>query len=73
LNTTSGDADVIVESPSLVTRHEWFLLAFLDQYNNEVVRLWESWVDSGELVPARYEHSQRDAVIGSSQRGNPWL
>ena len=50
-----------------------FLLAFLDQHINEVVRLWESWVDSGELVPARYEHSQRDAVIGSSQRGNPWL
>lgn len=40
-----------------------FFLAFLDRDINEVVRLWESWVDSGELVRARYEDSRRDAVI----------
>lgn len=40
-----------------------FFLAFLDQQINEVVRLWESWVDSGELVQVRYEGSQRDPVI----------
>lgn len=40
-----------------------FFLAFLDQHINEVVRLWESWVDSGELVQVRYEGGQRDPVI----------
>ena len=40
-----------------------FCLAFLDQPVDEVVALWESWVDSGELVQARHEDPARDAVI----------
>lgn len=40
-----------------------FCLAFLDQPVDEVVALWESWVESGELVQARHEDPARDAVI----------
>ena len=40
-----------------------FCLAFLDQPIDEVVSLWESWVESGELVRARHEDPTRDAVI----------
>ena len=40
-----------------------FCLAFLDQPIDEVVTLWESWVESGELVRARHEDPTRDAVI----------
>lgn len=40
-----------------------FFLAFLDQHIDQVVRQWELWVDSGELVRARYDDAQRDAVI----------
>jgi hypothetical protein len=38
-------------------------LAFLGQDFNDVVRLWESWVESGELVSARHDDPARDAVI----------
>lgn len=40
-----------------------FFLAFLNQPVDDVVRLWESWVDSGESVRARHEAAPRDAVI----------
>ena len=40
-----------------------FLLAFLDQRIEDVIELWESWVASGELVPARHEDTTRDAAI----------
>lgn len=40
-----------------------FCLAFLDQPVDEVVALWESWVESGELVRARHEDPARDAVV----------
>lgn len=40
-----------------------FFLAFLDQPVDEVVKLWESWVESSVLVPARHETRGRDAVI----------
>lgn len=40
-----------------------FCLAFLDQPIDDVVELWDSWVESGELVRARHEDPSRDAVI----------
>jgi len=40
-----------------------FCLAFLEQPIDEVVALWESWVESGELVRARHEDPARDAVV----------
>jgi len=38
-------------------------LAFLGQDVDDVVRLWESWVQSGELVRARHDDPARDAAI----------
>lgn len=38
-------------------------LAFLDQHIDDVIALWESWVDSGELVHARYEDPGHDAAV----------
>lgn len=40
-----------------------FLLAFLDQDLDDVVEIWERWVQSGEFVHARHEDPARDAVV----------
>jgi hypothetical protein len=38
-------------------------LAFLDQHVDQVVKLWETWVETGELVRARHEDPTHDAAI----------
>jgi hypothetical protein len=40
-----------------------FFLAFLDQDIDDVVEIWERWVQSGEFVRARHEDPARDAVV----------
>jgi hypothetical protein len=40
------------------------VLAFFNDHVDEVVRVWESWVKSGEFVRARHEDPNRDAVVG---------
>ena len=39
-------------------------LAFFDHPVDEVLRVWESWVKSGEFVRARHEDPHRDGIVG---------
>jgi len=40
------------------------VLCFFDHPVDEVVRVWESWVKSGQFVRARHEDPRRDAIVG---------
>ncbi len=40
-----------------------FALAFLGQSLDDVVGLWEHWVDSAETVRVRHEKPERDTVV----------
>jgi hypothetical protein len=40
------------------------VLCFFDHPVDEVVRVWESWVKSGQFVRARHEDPKRDAIVG---------